>query len=102
MRAELPLSFQAGFHRRWGHLHDPHVRALAWLLDAPGLLDAEAACWEGRIAVLDQVSPGIAGWLQQLDAAPAALHAMLDTQPSHRLGRYAEKLMTFICNTAAG
>lgn len=95
MRAELPPSFQAYFHRRWGHLHDPHVRALAWLLDAPGLLDADAACWEGRIAVLDQVSHETAGWLQQLDAAPAALHAMLDTQPSHRLGRYAEKLMTF-------
>lgn len=95
MRAELPRSFQAQFHQRWGHLHDPHVRALTWLLAAPGLLDATATCWHGKIAVLDQVSPEIADWLQQLDTAPAALHAMLDTQPSHRLGRYAEKLMTF-------
>ena len=27
------------FHRKWGHLARPHVRALAWLLDSPDLLD---------------------------------------------------------------
>ncbi|MEO8598457.1 MAG: DUF1853 domain-containing protein, partial [bacterium] len=38
----LPATSQAGFHQRWGHLHDPHVRALAWLLSAPDMLDVQA------------------------------------------------------------
>jgi hypothetical protein len=33
-------TFQQQFHARWHCLRDPHVRALAWLLDAPDLLDA--------------------------------------------------------------
>jgi hypothetical protein len=33
-------SYQAAFHRRWGHLRRARVRALAWLLDSPDLLDA--------------------------------------------------------------
>ena len=39
MTAAPEPSYQAGFERRWGHLRRPHVRALAWLLDAPDLLD---------------------------------------------------------------
>ncbi|HEX7634981.1 MAG TPA: DUF1853 domain-containing protein, partial [Noviherbaspirillum sp.] len=52
MRAPTdPLpSHQAQFHRRWNHLNDPHVRTLAWLLDAPDLLDPQAPQWQGRIA----------------------------------------------------
>jgi len=89
-------SFQAQFHRRWRHLNDPHVRALAWLIDAPVLLDAQAPRWRGRVADLPPRSGEcVAGWLAELDRAPAALHAFLDLQPFSRLGRYAEKLMAF-------
>jgi hypothetical protein len=91
-----PDSFQAQFHRRWHHLNDPHVRALAWLLDAPDLLDPDAVRWQGRIASLPaNAAEGAENWLNSLDRSPAALHAWLDVQPFSRLGRYAEKLMAF-------
>jgi hypothetical protein len=84
------------FHRRWGHLSDPHVRALAWLLDAPDLLDPEAPQWKGQIATL-RIDKGRQEeeWLSVLDHSPEELHAYLDVQPFLRLGRYAEKLMAF-------
>jgi hypothetical protein len=89
-------SFQTGFHRRWNHLRDPDVRALAWLLDAPDLFDPHAPQWRGQIASLPPVAQGgIPAWLAELDHAPAALHAALNTQTLTRLGRYAEKLMAF-------
>jgi hypothetical protein len=89
-------SFQSQFHRRWGHLNDSHVRALAWLLDAPDLLDPHAPQWHGKIATLGNDAAGKAeDWLAALDRAPTALHAYLDMQPMTRLGRYAEKLMSF-------
>ncbi|TFV98618.1 DUF1853 family protein, partial [Oxalobacteraceae bacterium OM1] len=68
---------------------------LAWLLDAPDLLDGHAGPWQGRVATLGPVSPAVRAWLHELDAAPAALHAYLDLQPFTRLGRYAERLMAF-------
>lgn len=96
MPTERPATtFQQQFHRRWNHLADPHVRTLAWLLDAPDLLDAFAPQWRGRIASLGAVDPRTHDWLVALDRAPAALHAWLDVQPFTRLGRYAEKLMAF-------
>jgi len=88
-------SFQAQFERRWAHLSDPHVRTLAWLLDAPGLLDPEAPQWQGRIATLEPPGAATCHWLTALDRAPQALHAFLGLQPFTRLGRYAEKLMAF-------
>ena len=90
-----PDRFQASFHHRWHHLRDPHVRALAWLLDAPDLLDPTATRWDGKIAVprIDPVF--LAQWLAGLDAAPAALHAYLNLASISRLGRYAESLMAF-------
>lgn len=90
-----PSSHQAHFHRRWNHLSDPHVRTLAWLLDAPDLLDPNAAQWHGRIATLDPIDGKTEDWLIALDRAPDALHAYLDLQPFTRLGRYSEKLMAF-------
>ncbi|HJW53649.1 MAG TPA: DUF1853 family protein [Burkholderiaceae bacterium] len=91
-----PDAFQADFHRRWNHLRDPHVRALAWLLDAPDLLDPDALQWHGRIASLSSRAVDDAyAWLNVLDREPATLHARLDLQPVTRLGRYAEKLMAF-------
>lgn len=88
-------SYQAHFERRWGHLARPHVRALAWLLDAPDLLDRNDPYWEGRIATLGPVSPAVADWLAMLERDPYALHASLGDKVYTRLGLYAEKLMAF-------
>ena len=89
-------AFQEQFHQRWQQLTDPHVRALAWLIDAPNLLDGNAPQWQGRIARLDsRAGEAARDWLHALERAPAALHAHLAFQPFGRLGRYAEKLMTF-------
>jgi len=87
-------SFQARFHHRWNHLQDRHVRALAWLLCSPDLLDWRAPQWQGKIAHLAP-EPEIADWLTALDRAPQSLHAYLELHPRTRLGRYAEKLMAF-------
>ena len=88
-------TYQAQFHQRWNHLSDPHVRTLAWILDAPDLLEPTAEQWRGRIATLGTVSKDTEEWLVSLDSAPADLHVFLGLQPFTRLGRYAEKLMAF-------
>lgn len=89
-------NFQTEFHQRCGGLNDAHVRALAWLLLAPDLLDTQAPQWRGRIATLPAyLLDGVDDWLQNLDSQPDALHSYLDLQPFARLGRYAEKLMAF-------
>lgn len=88
-------NYQARFHRRWSHLTLAPVRALAWLLDSPDLLDAAAPAWAGRVATLGPVTPDVADWLARLDADPSALHAALGAKPYTRLGLYAEKLMAF-------
>ncbi|HJV81479.1 DUF1853 family protein [Noviherbaspirillum sp.] len=95
-------NFQSQFHRRWNHLNDPHVRTLAWLLDAPDLLDAGAAQWHGRIASIGVIDENTSNWLAELDCAPGELHAYLDLQPFARLGRYAEKLMAFYLDHQGG
>ena len=87
--------FQVHFEQRWGHLTRPHVRALAWLLDAPDLLDPAAPHWQGRIASLGPVTPAVAAWLAALEADPSALEAALGQRVYSRLGLYAEKLMAF-------
>ncbi|MDN4055881.1 DUF1853 family protein, partial [Massilia sp. YIM B02763] len=94
MRAR-PDNYQAVFERRWGHLRRARVRALAWLLDAPDLLDVHDPHWEGRIATLGPVSPETARWLADVDADPSRLDAVLGTKMITRLGLYAEKLMAF-------
>lgn len=91
----LPDTYQAHFARRWGHLRQPHVRTLAWLLDAPDLLDPHDPYWEHKIASLGEVPAGVARWLEQLDADPSALEASLGERVYTRLGLYAEKLMAF-------
>jgi hypothetical protein len=92
----VPLpTFQEYFHQRWQHLRDPHVRALTGLLDAPELLDVNAPCWHGQLVSMGSVSEETGRWLTALDVQPAALHAVIDEQPSARLGRYAEKLLGF-------
>jgi uncharacterized protein len=89
------MTYQRHFHQRWNHLQDPHVRTLAWLLDAPDLLDAAAPAWEDKVATLGPVDAGTENWLAELDRDPAALHAILAINPFTRLGRYAESLMAF-------
>jgi hypothetical protein len=88
-------TYQQGFHRRWGHLRRARVRALAWLLDAPDLLDANDPLWAGRIATTGPVSPEVADWLERLDHDPSALDEALGAKMHTRLGLYAEKLMAF-------
>jgi len=88
-------NFHAHFHRRWGHLNDPHVRTLAWLLDAPDLLDPAAPEWEGRVATLGPPAASTRDWLAELDRAPEALHSFLGLQRFTRLGRYAENLLAY-------
>jgi hypothetical protein len=94
MRDEVD-SYQAAFHRRWGHLRRARVRALAWLLDSPDLLDAGAPHWQGRIASTGPVTPEVERWLKDLDHDPAPLDAALGPRVYTRLGLYAEKLMAF-------
>ncbi|SHH03525.1 DUF1853 family protein [Massilia sp. CF038] len=93
--AVLADTFQAGFEQRFGHLRQPHVRALAWLLDAPDLLDPADPHWQGRIASLGPLPAATIAWLRALDADPAPLEAELGTRVYTRLGLYAEKLMAF-------
>jgi hypothetical protein len=88
-------TYQAYFERRWGHLRRARVRALAWLLDAPDLLDVHDPHWDGRIATLGPVTPETERWLLDLDADPSALDAALGAKMITRLGLYAEKLMAF-------
>ncbi|MES2760462.1 MAG: DUF1853 family protein [Pseudomonadota bacterium] len=88
-------NYQAQFARRWGHLARPHVRALAWLLDAPGLLDPDDPHWDGKIAAPQAVTPAVADWLARLDQDPAPLDAALGGKIYTRIGLYAEKLMAF-------
>jgi hypothetical protein len=88
-------TYQDYFERRWGHLRRARVRALAWLLDAPDLLDVHDPHWEGRIATLGPISPETERWLVDLDADPSALDAALGAKMITRLGLYAEKLMAF-------
>ncbi len=86
---------QTDFHARWHTLQDAHVRALAWLLDSPDLLDARSPRWQGRIVTLGDAGSAQADWLHSLDREPASLHTFLDLQPLTRLGRYAEKLLAW-------
>ena len=93
--AALAHTCQSQFERRWGHLRDTRVRALAWLLDSPDLLDARDPAWQGKIAVLGEATPAVAAWLAALDTDPAALAEHLGERAYTRLGLYAEKLMAF-------
>ncbi len=95
MTAVAADTYQARFARRWGHLAQPHVRALAWLLDAPDLLDPLDPHWEGRIASLGVLPAATDAWLDRIDQDPSGLNAELGERIYTRLGLYAEKLMAF-------
>jgi hypothetical protein len=87
-------NFQAEFERKRGHLLDPHVRDLAWLLDSPNLLDAAAPQWQGKIASLfGHQGEAVDAWLNALDRAPQQLHVLIASHAFNRLGRYSELLL---------
>jgi hypothetical protein len=92
---EAADNYQSSFERRWSHLRRARVRALAWLLEAPDLLDIHDPHWEGRIATLGPMTPETERWLAGLDRDPSALDAALGAKVHTRLGLYAEKLMAF-------
>jgi hypothetical protein len=95
MRSES-LSHQAEFQQRWACLSNPHVRALVWLLEAPDVLDADAARWQGKIARLPaDTAERCRDWLLQLDADASTFEAYLDVKRFTRLGRYAERLLAW-------
>ncbi|HEY5798702.1 MAG TPA: DUF1853 family protein [Burkholderiaceae bacterium] len=87
--------YQAAFHRRWHHLRHSHARALAYLTTAPDLLDADAACWHGRLASAAQLGATDPAWLAALDRDDSALLAAFGERTYNRLGLYAEKLMAW-------
>lgn len=90
------MNCQSKFFLRWQNLQDQHVRALAWLIDSPDLLDPNASQWQGKIASLDQLpADGLSDYLSELDRNPGPLHTRLEITPFTRLGRYAEALMAF-------
>ncbi|MFZ6873050.1 DUF1853 family protein [Undibacterium sp. Di27W] len=89
-------SAQATFHQQWQHLHNPHVRALAWMLTAPGLLDRHDTAWNGALTIATFTdAQALPGWLGELDRHPAPLLDLLLRHPSRRLGLYAERLYEF-------
>jgi len=90
-----PDNFQARFDARWGSLRHPRVRALAWLLDAPNLLDAHDPYWADKVMTLAPVTLEIERWLVALDHDPTPLDAAMGGRAFTRLGLYAEKLMAF-------
>jgi len=94
-KPEAITTCQARFQRTWGHLTRPHVRALAWLLDSPDLLDANSPHWQGKIASFAPPTPAVANWLADLDADPSPIEQALGNRFYSRLGLYAEKLMAF-------
>jgi hypothetical protein len=89
------LNFQAGFQRRWGHLHNPTVRSLVWLLDSPLLLNVRHARWTHKLAQLPPVSSQTQRWLAELDRNPQPLSDFLAVHPHTRLGHFAENLLAF-------
>ena len=94
-----PDNYQARFARAWSRIGNPHVRALAWLLDSPGLLDPGHPHWNGKIATLPEPDGALRDWLFGLDADPSPLDAALGGKTYTRLGLYAEKLIAFYFQT---
>lgn len=82
-------------------LTNPQVRALAWLIGSPGLLEAqgEQVVTDGWCdAALAEAGP----WLLALDRQPQPLLDFLVQRPSRRVGRLAESLLSFWLRQRAG
>jgi hypothetical protein len=81
---------------RFGHLRDPAVRDLAWLLFSPDLLRAQPPA--GMLAEPFESADEAAAtldWLVAEDARPDALHRHIAAAHVTRLGRYAECLLAW-------
>ncbi|MBR7745494.1 DUF1853 family protein [Undibacterium baiyunense] len=92
-------TFQEQFHREWSQLNDQHVRALAWLITSPDLLDKDSAIWWRQLGSLDVPDYNqLRNWLFHLDAHPSPLHEALKIHRFLRLGHYAENLLTYYFN----
>lgn len=93
---------QSLFHQEWQHLHDPHVRALAWMLTSPSMLAKHSPLWQKKIAQIrlpDQMALG--AWLSEVDRRPTGLHQALALHKYRRLGHYAENLLAFYLQNQA-
>lgn len=89
-------TYQNSFHQEWSQLDDPHVRALAWLLTSPDLLDKDSPIWWQQLGSLDISNrEKLRAWLLALNAHPTPLHQALNIHKFLRLGHYAEKLLAF-------
>ena len=87
---------QQQFFRDWGHLQDPHVRALAWMLTSPQLLDESRFISASQIAEIDMPShTQLTTWFAELDQDPSEFHVSLDLERHRRLGHYAENLLAY-------
>lgn len=88
--------FQTLFHQEWRHLHDPHVRALAWMLTSPSLLERSSPLWNQQTASLQLPDDAkLRAWLTALDQNPSGLLETLALHKQRRLGHYAENLLSF-------
>lgn len=89
-------TYQNSFHQEWSQLDDPHVRALAWLLTSPNLLDKDSPIWWQQLSTLDILDrEKLRTWLFALNAHPTPLHQALNIHKFLRMGHYAEKLLAF-------
>lgn len=79
-------------------LRNPAVRDLAWVIAAPGLLDAEHPAYRGRVVSDAWCSARLqdcVSWLIALDQNPHTLHDFIAACPTRRLGHYFETLIRF-------
>ena len=82
-------------------LANPQVRALAWLIGSPGLLEAQGeqvVTDDWCHAALAEAAP----WLLALDREPQPLLDFLAQRTSRRVGRLAESLLSFWLRRRAG
>jgi hypothetical protein len=79
-------------------LATPQVRALAWLIGSPGVLDARDVQFGGQVvsdAWCAEAFVAATPWLLALDRAPEPLLEFLAARTSRRVGRLAESLVSF-------
>ena len=79
-------------------LATPQVRALAWLIGSPGVLDARNAQFGERVvadAWCAEAFEAATPWLLALDREPAPLLEFLAARTSRRVGRLAEALLSY-------
>ena len=79
-------------------LRDPAVRDLAWVIGAPGLIDATMPAYIGHVVEDRWCSTQLkncAAWLEALDNSPQPLHQFIAERPTRRLGHYFETLIAY-------